>query len=99
MDQPNQLQTFAEDIVVFRQLQTPDERAEFSRLMKRAYAQRISACRFVRRGPGRHVSARIRSLCEASLPGASTPSQHQALPSGETASITGTPLAQEDVVI
>jgi hypothetical protein len=76
MDQPNQLQTFAEDIVVFRQLQTPDERAEFSRLMKRAYAQRISACRFVQRVPDRHVSARIRSLCEASLPGASTPSQH-----------------------
>jgi hypothetical protein len=96
MDQPNQLQTFAEDLVVFRQLQRPDERAEFSRLMKRAYAQRISACLFVQRVPDRQVSARIRSLCEASLRGASTPSQHQSPPSDKSASITGTSLAKKD---
>ena len=41
------LESFAEDLAVFQQLTTADERAEFAALMKRAYAQHISACRFV----------------------------------------------------
>jgi glutamine synthetase adenylyltransferase len=61
------LQAFAEDLVVFRQLTTPEERAEFAALMKRAYAQRISASAFVQRSPERRVSTRIRRLCETVL--------------------------------
>ena len=47
MGEPNQLQSFAEDLAVFRQLTTPAERAEFTTLMKRAYARQLSACTFV----------------------------------------------------
>jgi hypothetical protein len=61
------LQSFAEDLAVFRQLTTPEDRAEFATLMKRAYAQHISACAFVQRSPERRVSARIRRLCEGIL--------------------------------
>jgi hypothetical protein len=68
MNAPNPLQSFAEDLVVFRQLTAPDERAEFTALMKRAYAQQMSACAFVQRSPERQVSARIRRLCETALP-------------------------------
>jgi hypothetical protein len=68
MNPSNPLQTFAEDLTVFRQLTAPEERAEFSALMKRAYAQQLSACAFVQRSPERQVSARIRRLCEAALP-------------------------------
>ena len=60
-------QSFAEDLAVFRQLTTAEERAEFSTLMKRAYAQHVSACAFVQRSPERRVSARIRRLCERAL--------------------------------
>jgi hypothetical protein len=72
MGTANPLQSFAEDLVVFRQLTVPEERAEFTALMKRAYAQQMSACTFVQRSPERQVSARIRRLCEAALPQIST---------------------------
>ena len=72
MGEPNPLQSFAEDLVVFRQLTTPAERAEFTMLMKRAYAQQISACTFVQRSPERQVSARIRDLCEVASSRVST---------------------------
>ena len=68
MNPSNPLQAFAEDLVVFRQLSVPEERAEFTALMKRAYAQQMSACAFVQRSPERQVSARMRRLCEAALP-------------------------------
>jgi hypothetical protein len=68
MGASNPLQSFAEDLVVFRQLTAPDERAQFTALMKRAYAQQMSACAFVQCSPERQVSARIRHLCEAALP-------------------------------
>jgi hypothetical protein len=68
MNAPNLLPAFAEDLVVFRQLTAPDERAQFTALMKRAYAQQISACAFVRHSPERQVSARIHRLCETALP-------------------------------
>jgi hypothetical protein len=61
------LQAFAADLVVFRQLTTPEERAEFTALMERAYAQHISASAFVQRSPERRVSTRIRRLCETVL--------------------------------
>ena len=67
MSDPNPLQTFAEDLLVFRQLTTSEDRSEFTRLMKRAYAQGQSACAFVLQAPERHVSAHIRRLCEAAL--------------------------------
>ena len=67
MGESHRLQSFAEDLAVFRQLTTPEERAEFSTLMKRAYAQHISACVFVQRSPERRVSTRIRRLCERVL--------------------------------
>jgi hypothetical protein len=45
MSSSNPLQAFAEDLVVFRQLIDPVERAEFTALMKRAYAQQgVSLC-------------------------------------------------------
>jgi hypothetical protein len=72
MSASNPLQSFTEDLAVFRQLTVPDERAEFTALMKRAYAQQVSACAFVRRSPERQVSARIRRLCEAALSQRST---------------------------
>jgi hypothetical protein len=72
MSPANPLQSFAEDLTVFRQLTAAEERAEFTALMKRAYAQQLSACAFVRRAPERQVSARIRRLCEAALPQIST---------------------------
>ena len=68
MNASNPLQAFAEDLVVFRQLADADERAEFTALMKRAYAQQLSACAFVQRSPERQVSARIRRLCGTALP-------------------------------
>ena len=68
MNPTNPLQSFAEDLVVFHQLSVPEERAEFTALMKRAYAQQMSACAFVQRSPERQVSARIRRLCETALP-------------------------------
>src|SRR5262245_17463859 len=67
MGESHQLQSFAEDLAVFRQLMTTEERAEFTSLMKRAYAQHISACAFVQRWPERRVSTRIRCLCERVL--------------------------------
>ena len=67
MGESPRLQSFAEDLAVFRQLITPEERTEFSTLMKRAYAQHISACAFVQRSPERRVSTRIRRLCERAL--------------------------------
>jgi len=72
MNPSNPLQAFAEDLVVFRQLADANERAEFTALMKRAYAQQLSACAFVQRSPERQVSARIRQLCEAALSQIST---------------------------
>ena len=72
MSASNPLQSFAEDLVVFRQLTAPEERAQFTALMKRAYVQQLSACAFVQRSPERQVSARIRRLCEAALPQIST---------------------------
>ena len=72
MNPSNPLQAFAEDLVVFRQLADANERAEFTALMKRAYAQQLSACTFVQRAPERQVSARIRRRCEAALPQIST---------------------------
>jgi len=68
MSASNPLQAFAEDLEVFRQLTAPDERAQFISLMKRAYAQQMSACAFVQHSPERQVSARIRRLCETALP-------------------------------
>jgi hypothetical protein len=67
MSTQNPLATFEEDLIVFRQLTIPTERAAFTRLMKRAYAQGLSACVFVQRSPERQVSAHIRRLCEAAL--------------------------------
>jgi len=75
MSDQNPLLSFDEDLVVLRQLKT-EERAEFTRLMKRAYAQHISACTFVQRSPKRHVSPQIRRLCEAVLAQASTLPSH-----------------------
>jgi len=72
MNPSNPLQAFAEDLVVFRQLSVPEERAEFTALMKRAYAHQMSACAFVQRSPERQVSARMRRLCEAALSQTST---------------------------
>jgi len=72
MSESQRLQSFAEDLAVFHQLTTADERAEFAALMKRAYAQHISACAFVQRSPERRVSARIRRLCERVLARASS---------------------------
>jgi hypothetical protein len=72
MGEPNQLQLFTEDVAVFRQLTTPVERAEFTRLMKRAYALQMSACTFVQQSPERRVSARIREICEAASSRVST---------------------------
>jgi hypothetical protein len=67
MSEQNPLPSLDEGLVVIRQLKTAEERAEFTRLMKRAYAQHISACAFVQRSPERHVSPQIRRLCEAAL--------------------------------
>jgi hypothetical protein len=67
MGESPRLQAFAEDLVVFRHLTTPEERAEFTALMKRAYPQHIPASTFVRRSPERRVSMRIRRLCETVL--------------------------------
>jgi hypothetical protein len=78
MGESHRLQSFAEDLAVFRQLTTPEERAEFATLMKRAYAQHISACTFVQRSPERRVSARIRRLCEKVLARESTTAVHHA---------------------
>jgi hypothetical protein len=78
MEESNQLRSFAEDLVVFRQLTTSEERAEFTGLMKRAYAQQMSACTFVQRSPERQVSVRIRRLCEAAPSRDSTPAVHDA---------------------
>ena len=72
MNPTNPLQSFAEDLVVFYQLSVPEERAEFTALMKRAYAHQMSACAFVQRSPKRQVSARMRRLCEAALAQRST---------------------------
>jgi hypothetical protein len=76
MGESHRLQSFAEDLAVFRQLTTPEERAEFATLMKRAYAQHISACTFIQRSPERRVSARIRRLCEKVLARESTTTLH-----------------------
>jgi hypothetical protein len=76
MGESHRLQSFAEDLAVFRQLTTPEERAEFATLMKRAYAQHISACTFIQRSPERRVSARIRRLCEKVLARESTTVMH-----------------------
>lgn len=73
MSEQKPLLTFEADLMVFRQLTMPEERAEFTRLMKRAYAQRLSACAFVQQSPERHVSAHIRSLCETALTQTSAP--------------------------
>jgi len=62
--------------MVLHQLKTAAERAAFTRVMKRAYAQHISACLFVQRSPQRCVSAQIRRLCEAVLAQASAPPSH-----------------------
>ena len=76
MSESHRLQSFAEDLSVFHQLTTADERAEFAALMKRAYAQHISACTFVQRAPERRVSAQIRHLCERVLAQKSTTAGH-----------------------
>ena len=76
MGESHGLQSFAEDLAVFRQLTTPEERAELSILMKRAYAQHLSACAFVQRSPERRVSTRIRRLCEKVLDGEPTAAVH-----------------------
>ena len=68
MGESHRLQSFAEDLVVFRQLTTPEERTEFSTLMKRAYAQHICPALSLQRSPARRVSTRIRRLCERTLP-------------------------------
>jgi hypothetical protein len=90
MGESHRLQSFAEDLAVFRQLTTTEERAEFASVMKRAYAQHISACAFVQRSPERQVSARIRRLCEAILARKSTAAVHgtQANPAGASADRT-----------
>jgi hypothetical protein len=72
MGEPSPLQSFAEDLEVLRQLTMPEERVEFTDLMKRAYAQHLSACAFVRQSPERRVSARIRRLCSEGLSRPST---------------------------
>jgi hypothetical protein len=72
MGESKRLESFAEDLAIFRQLITPAERAEFSHLMKRAYAQQMSACAFVLWSPERQVSERIRCLCALALSPAST---------------------------
>jgi hypothetical protein len=90
MGESHRLQSFAEDLAVFRQLTTTEDRAEFATLMKRAYAQHISACAFVQRSPERRVSARIRRLCEGILAREATTAVHdtQANPSGSSADRT-----------
>ena len=72
MGESHRLEAFAEDLAVFHQLTTADERAEFAALMKRAYAQHMSACVFVQRSPERRVSTHIRDLCEKVLAQQST---------------------------
>jgi hypothetical protein len=76
MSDQHSLLSFDEDLLVLRQLKTAEERTEFTRLMKRAYAQHISARTFVQRSPERHVSPQIRRLCEPSFAQASTPPSH-----------------------
>jgi hypothetical protein len=76
MGESKRLETFAEDLAVFRQLTVPAERAEFTQLMKRAYAQHMSACAFVQRSPERQVAERIRRLCEVALSPAPTQPAH-----------------------
>jgi hypothetical protein len=92
MGESNRLQSFAEDLVVFRQLTTPEERTEFSGLMKRAHARHMSACAFVQRSPGRQGSAWIRRLCEGALSWDPTPAADaQDNPGGESADGTDFP--------
>jgi hypothetical protein len=76
MSESHRLQSFAEDLAVFHQLTTADQRAEFAALMKRSYAQHISACAFVQRSPERRVSAHIRHLCERVLAQKSPTADH-----------------------
>jgi hypothetical protein len=45
-------------------------------LMKRSYAQHISACTFVQRSPERRVSSHIRHLCERVLAQKSSTADH-----------------------
>jgi hypothetical protein len=78
MGEPNQLQSFAEDLAVFRQLTASAERAALTALMKRAYARQMSACTFVQRSPERRVSARLRALCDAASSRISTPGTRDA---------------------
>jgi len=96
MNASNSLQSFAEDLAVFRQLTAPEERAEFTGLMKRAYAQQMSAWAFVQRSPERQVSARIRSLCEAALPQTSTQAVDDAQDNPGNASEGGTNSAPQN---
>jgi hypothetical protein len=95
MGESHRLQSFAEDLAVFRQLTTPEERAEFSGLMKRAYAQHMSAWAFVQRSPERQVSARIRRLCAAFLPRDSTPAGNDSRDNPGSASADATNLASQ----
>jgi hypothetical protein len=90
MNRSNPLQAFAEDLVVFRQLSVPEDRAEFTAPMKRAYAQQLSACAFVQRSPERQVSARMRRLCEAALAQISTQAVDEAQDTAGDASGEGT---------
>jgi plasmid replication initiation protein len=90
-------QSFAEDLAVFRQLTTAEERAEFSTLMKRAYARHVSACAFVQRSPERRVSARLRRLCERALAreAAAAVDDARANPSGAGADQADAPTSHE----
>ena len=76
MSEQNPLLSLDEDLVVIRQLKTAEERAELTRLMKRAYPQHIFACAFVQRSPERHVSPQKWRLCEAALAQVSTLPSH-----------------------
>jgi hypothetical protein len=96
MGESNQLQSFAADLAVVRQLTTPGERAEFTSLMKRAYAQHMSACAFVQRSPERQVSARIRRLCEAALSQTSRQTVHDTQDNPGGVSEDGTNIAPQN---
>ena len=93
MGESHGLQSFAEDLAVFRQLTTSEERAEFSTLMKRAYVQHISACVFIQHSPERRVATQIRRLCERVLAREATTAVHdtRANPDGASADRTDAP--------
>jgi hypothetical protein len=96
MGESNRLRSFAEDLAVFRQRTTPEGRAEYSALMKRACAQHISACDFIQRPPERRVSVWIRRRCESALARGLTLAVHNIRDNPGGAGENGTTFAPEN---